>query len=264
MQIIAVDDERLALKDLQQAIEAVLPVEQLNGFLDPLQALAFAREHQVDVAFLDIQMAGMNGLSLAKQLKDIYPKTNIIFVTSYPEYSLHAFDLYASGYLLKPVKAQAILQELEQLRYPVIDKEDRLLKVQCFGSFEVYANNIPLDFHRKKTKELFAYLISRRGAECSNGEIAAVLWEDAPNTRSLQSNLRNLISDLMQTLREVGAAEVLRKSRGSVSVAMELIDCDYYDFYNGHAQAVNSYMGEFMTQYHWAEFNIGYLDRQTL
>ncbi len=262
MRVIAVDDEVFALRDLKEAIMQAIPDCEPDCFSSPADALRYAEESRVDVAFLDIEMSGMNGLALAKHLKDLNPKTNIVFVTGYRDYSCDAFTLRASGYILKPVKAGEIQSEIENLRYVRADKAEGRLKVQCFGNFEVFWEEKPLNFSRKKTKELFAYLVSHRGAGCTNGEIAAVLWEDFPDSDSLQSNLRNLVSDLSAVLKSVGAEDVLIKSRGSLAVAADRLDCDYYQFYRGEARAVNSYAGEFMSQYSWAEFAIGNLNRR--
>lgn len=76
------------------------------------EALAYAREHRVDVAFLDIEMPGLGGLALAKALKDIDPDTHIVFVTSYEQYAVDAFSVRATGYLLKPAHLEDVRREL--------------------------------------------------------------------------------------------------------------------------------------------------------
>jgi len=77
------------------------------------------RENSCEIAFLDIKMRGMTGIELARQLKDIQGDINIIFVTGFSEYSLNAFRLYASDYLLKPATPDAVRQALGHLRTPV-------------------------------------------------------------------------------------------------------------------------------------------------
>ena len=75
-------------------------------------------------------------------------------------------------------RTQAIRRELDDLRRPVKREDDGRLRVQCFGNFEVFRGGRPLAFSRSKTKELFAYLVNRRGAVCTVQALAAVLWED--------------------------------------------------------------------------------------
>lgn len=253
MVIIAVDDEKLALEVLVNAILEAVPDAHIHSFRQPLEAIKFAEETLCDIAFLDIKMRGMTGLEIAKQLKDINPRINIVFVTGYSEYSLEAFRLYASDYLLKPVDVQQIKGALQNLRNPIKPLSHKIIQVHCFGNFEVFVNGVPLIFNRKKTKELFAYLTDRKGASCSMGELIAVLWEDKPDSISQRSNLRNLIYDLKNTLSKVGADDVIVKSRNTIGLNINAIECDYYDFLIGKPSAVNSYHGEYMRQYSWAE-----------
>ena len=85
MNIIAVDDEKLALDTLVDSIEKSVAEAQVHGFRSPEQARDFVRANGCEIAFLDIKMRGMTGLELARQLKDIQGDINIIFVTGYSE-----------------------------------------------------------------------------------------------------------------------------------------------------------------------------------
>lgn len=122
MTILAVDDEIGALTALKQKIEATVPDAQLVTFTSPEDALQYANESPCDIAFLDIDMPRINGIDLAKILKMKNSKINIIFITAYDQYGVDAFALYASGYLLKPICSEDIKKELENLRYPVLEK----------------------------------------------------------------------------------------------------------------------------------------------
>ena len=260
MKIIAVDDERFALQDLKQAIEEAAPGCNLYCFDTPAEALRYAAETQVDIAFLDISLRGMNGLALAKRLKDINGRTNIIFATGYSEYAVDAFSIQASDYLLKPVTREAVVKAMEHLRDPVAEKSDQRVSVQTFGNFEVFVDSSPLAFARSKTKELLAYLINRRGAFCGNDEIIAAIWEDKTDSQALKSHFRHLVSDLTRTLKDKDIESLLVKKHGYLAVAPSEFQCDLYDFYSGKQSAVNSYAGEYMAQYSWAEFTNGYLE----
>ena len=253
MKIIAVDDEKLALDTLVDSIEKAVPDASITGFRKPDDALQFIRENDCEIAFLDIKMRGMTGLELAKRLKDIRGDINIIFVTGYSEYSLDAFRLYASDYLLKPATSDAVKQAMEHLRTPVNPIQTKRVRFQCFGNFEVYVDNKPLIFGRTKSKELLAYLVDRMGASATMGELMAVIWDDGADTSSRQSNLRNLIAELKNVLSEAGAESIILKNRNSIALDCKAVDCDYYDFLRHIPYAVNSYHGEYMVQYSWAE-----------
>ena len=117
-------------------------------------------------------------------------------------------------------------------------------------------------FSNKKSKELLAYLVDRNGATCTNGEMLAVLWEDKPDTASLHSHLRNLIFDLSHTLEDAGVTGLLIRGRSTLALDTSKVDCDYYNFLRGSRSATNSYRGEYMTQYSWAEVTRSALRQQ--
>lgn len=258
MRVIAVDNEALALEALSDAIREALPDGEVFCFRKPSEALAFVSENKCDIAFLDINMPGISGLDFAAKLRDISEDINIVFVTGYSEYALEAIKLCASDYLLKPVDAKQVKAALGRLRKPVEVNPQKKLQIQCFGNFEVFRDGEPLNFGRNKTKELFAYLVDRRGASCTMGELISVLWDDGMDSESRQSNLRNLISDLKSTLAAVGAEGVIIKGRNSISLNKDAVDCDYYSFLQEKPSA-SGYSGEYMRQYSWAEMTLGAL-----
>ena len=247
MKIIALDDEELALEGLMDAIRACAPNAELHGFSYPEDVLAFLRDHSCDVAFLDVEMAGINGVELAEQLKLRNPDVNLIFATGFSSYQGSAFALHASGYLMKPITAEKVKRELDNLRRPV--PEEKRIQVQCFGNFEVYLDGIPLEFKYHKTKELLAYLVDRKGALCTNGEIIAKLFGDDNHN----AYLRSLRKDLLDTLETAGCADVITQQRGKLGLVPEAIRCDYYDWCDGKRMG-NAYLGEYMAQYSWSEY----------
>ncbi len=272
MNTLVVDNKQLAINALVKILISVDPAGNHVGMSTAVRALEFVKEHEIDVVFLDIEMPGMNGLELAKRIKDICGTINIIFVTGYAEYALSAHRLYVSGFLLKPVTEEDVRTALDNLRYPIQERDDteswdvtreqqnKLLTVQCFGNFEVFWDGIPLHFQRSKSKELLAYLIDRRGASCTIGELIGILWEDKSETRSLRSQCRNLIYDLRKTFQKNGIKDILIRSRNSVAIDCHMLDCDYYRFLEHDAAAVNKYRGEYMAQYSWAEMTIANLE----
>ena len=255
MRILCVDDERLALQMLEQAVKKAKPEAQVLAFKFQDELIDEAAKNGCDVAFLDIHMRGMNGVEVAKELKKINPKMNIIFVTGFSEYTGDAMRLHASGYIMKPVTKEKVEAELSDLRFPIVPKSDALLRVQCFGNFDVFTpDGKPLHFERSKAKEVFAYLVHRHGSSCTKKEIAAILFEDMPYDSKQQIHVQKIMSALMKSLREAGAEKVIEKSYNNIAVNVKLIDCDYYRFEELDAGAVNAYQNEYMSQYYWAEF----------
>ena len=264
LHIMAVDDEPLALGLLVRSIQAARPAARISQFQSGHDALQFLESNRCDVAFLDIHMRGIDGLTLAKKIKELNPKCNLIFVTGYSEYTGDALSMHASGYIIKPVSTEAICAELEDLRHPVTMLPNTLLRIRCFGNFEVFsADGKPVKFNRTKAKELFAYLVYRRGSSCSTRELAAVLFEDSEHSTKQMLYLQKIVSSMMQTLRAHNAANVIHKTYNAIALNNEVVDCDYYRFLKMDVPSINTYTGEFMTQYSWAEFVAGYLDRIT-
>lgn len=190
MYTLTIDDKQLAVNALCRILRQIDPQGEHIGFTSAKKALDWLNAgHSADVVFLDIEMPEMSGLALAKRIREQCGHSNIIFVTGYAEYALAAHELYVSGFLMKPADEQSVRTAINHLRDPIAticssQTANALLTVQCFGNFEVFQNGIPLHFARSKTRELFAYLVDRRGASCSMGELSSTLWEDKPDTPS--------------------------------------------------------------------------------
>ena len=179
MLFLAVDDENLQLNKLVDALKEADPRCEILSFNNPLTAYEAVKQVRIDAAFLDIEMGGMNGVELAKKLKQINPNINIIFVTGYDQYAIDAYSIHASGYLTKPVSVERLKLELSNLRYPMPIKNDtNRLRVQCFGNFEAFYNNEAIRFSRSKTKEMLAYLVDKRGAMVSVKDLSIALFNE--------------------------------------------------------------------------------------
>lgn len=250
MQIVIVDDEPLMLKRLANIVMKAEPTCRLETFGNAADALAFAKKNDVDVFFLDIRLPEMDGVTLARKIKVLQPRANVIFSTGYSEYMPEAFLLNVSGYLLKPITLKQVKEQLEILRYPVQRHEQNKVRLQCFGNFDVFYGNSSLRFRHSKTKELLAYLTLRRGASCTNQEILAALWEDG----SHESYLRDLRKDLLSVLKEVGCEDIIEVKRGQMAIIPDRVDCDYFQWLDGIVSGINAYHGEFMSQYSWVEY----------
>lgn len=257
MNIIAVDDEQLALSDLVRALHTVRPDCAPLAFSTSREALEHAEVNRVDVALLDIEMPGMGGLALAKRLKDLHPDLHIVFVTSYEQYTLDAFALHATGYLLKPVQVDALERELTFVYGQRTQNRRARVRIQTFGGFEVFVDDKSLAFKRSKTKELLALLVDRRGAALTAREACAALWEDKPYTASQRSYYQSLVADLRSTLTAAHADDIIVKAWNSLAIDPNVVDCDSYRFLDGDPVAVNSYRGAYLPSYPWAEFSTG-------
>ena len=265
MYVLAVEDEQIILKELTTELGKVFPDAEIRGFQDPQEAERWAAElaqggTRIDHAFLDIQMRGMNGIELARRLKLLHPGMVLIFCTAYTEYAFDAVGMYAKGYLMKPVSAENIVRTLDEMVYDwrrARDVQETSFWVKTFGNFEVFVNGQPVVFEREKAKEMLAYLIDRSGAGVTLEQLAEVLWEDRTYDRTLKNYVSTVLGSLRKTLRQIGQEDILVKTNRHVAVNPDKIKCDAYEYEKGVMSAVNSFRGEYMVNYSWAEFKTG-------
>lgn len=122
MELLIVDDEPLARQRLLRMVEKIDGFQVVAEADNAEAALASISQYDPDIVLLDIRMPGRDGLSLAKDISELEDPPVVIFCTAYDQYALDAFGTNAVGYLLKPVKAEQLLQ--------VLEKAQKLNKIQ--------------------------------------------------------------------------------------------------------------------------------------
>ena len=116
--IIMVDDSRVILSDSLSVLEEVLPNATIMGFIWPQEAVEYAKANPVALAILDIELGSSSGLDLCHTLQEINPRTNVVYLTAYPDYSLDAWNTEACGFMVKPLTQEDVREQLKKLRYP--------------------------------------------------------------------------------------------------------------------------------------------------
>lgn len=258
---ISVDDQINMAEEIVKLMQEIDPEGEHSSYSDAESAISYIKEKLPDVAWLDIEMPGVSGLELAGRIKKVSPETNIIFVTGHEKFAYQSYKLHASGFVLKPITKEDIERELDELRNPIVkDNKKKLLNVQCFGNFEVFdSSGEVVTFKRTNSKELLAFMIDRKGALCSVNEICTELFEDEEDEKRQKSKLRAWFSSLKEALKNVGAEDVIVKKWNAYGIDTSKVDCDYYNYLAGDRLAINSFQGEYMTQYSWAEMTLGEL-----
>ena len=119
MTIICVDDHPTMLKGLLKIIQELVPNAIVGACSGADEAMEFAKEHGCDVLISEIELAGIDGLTLAKRMKKLNSKVNIIFLTvcDEKEHAKEVMKIKPSGYLVKPAKKEQLAYELNNLRY---------------------------------------------------------------------------------------------------------------------------------------------------
>ena len=256
MRILAVEDETILLKHLINRIHEAIPEAEILAFDNAEDALAVLPQREMNIAFLDIEIGGMNGVNLARRIKDQYPCCDIVFCTGYSNYATQAFDLGASDYLMKPITKKKIEHALSLLRQNDMHKVmEKGLFIRCFGEFEVFYNGEPVTSFTKRSKELLAYLIDKAGAVCTSADISNAIFQG-----SSDSYLRVVKKDLIKILSEIGEEDILIKAWGKLGIDRKKVRCDYFDYLEGNPRVLTQYKGAYMLQYNWAQSTFSHMN----
>lgn len=261
MKIYIVTPDKDENKKLNRMLMEVCPDAEVVCYEDPLKSLASAREGNVpDTAILAADMPELSGLILGSYLKEIHPFVNIILLAEDKDYAYDAIKLRVSGYMLRPASKKDLEGEIRDLRYTALMTSKKRVYIQTFGDFEIFVDGEPVTFKYTRTKELVAILVNNRGAQTTNGEIIASMWEDDGDPEKKLSYLRNLRQDLQNTLKGLKLDGIILKQRGSMSVIPDRIECDLYEWLDKKKESKYQYSGDYMNQYSWPEFYHAELD----
>ena len=262
MRAICVDDEKLITDYVVSLCREMPPLTEAQGFTRAREALEWLSDHDADLALLDIDMPDMNGLTLAAEIKKLRPDTAIVFLTGYSEFAVKAFELRASGYLLKPVNKEKLAEEIAYALFGKRKAPEAHVVARTFGSFDLFVDGELVTFRQAKCKELLAYLIDRQGGSVTRAEAFAILWEDRMYDRGMQKQFDVIIRSLRDTLEEYGVGEILEMKKGALRVRPELISCDAWRFFSGDMDAVNAFRGEYMSAYAWGMETESFMSRK--
>ena len=259
MRAICVDDEAKTLEYTVNRCRELSQIDVVEGFTHARDALAWLKDHPVDIALLDIDMPDMDGITLAARIKEMYPNAAIVFLTAYKDFAYDAMSVRPSGYLLKPLTRQALVDEVE---YAMRGQREPLnggarVVVRTFGNFDVFVDGELLAFPRSKAKEVLAYLVDQQGSAVRRADIYDALWDGEGYGHQQQKYLDVIIRSLRDTLKKAGVSQILEMKTGLLRVLPDHFDCDLYRFIKGDPVAIRAYQGKYMNNYDWAEFGEG-------
>lgn len=257
MRMIIVDDDNISMKLFKAYCQKVSDIEIIGTFLDPAQALSFAKNHTIDIAALDIYMPELNGIELGWALKEFNPKIVLMFITTSEEYAMEAFRLKAVSYITKPFQPDVVIEALNRCKL-LCQPPHKHVFIRTFGSFDVFVDGKAMHFSRQKSKELLAYLVDRHGGTATMEQIISALWEDHPYNSSVRNSYHVALKDLRKNLSEAGIPEILCGSRNQKAVNINCFDCDLYRFLASDLDAIDAFRGEYMDAYSWAESTTGF------
>ncbi len=260
MQVIYVDDEKLQITNFRLTAEGMPHIAAIETFSEAEEAFTWAQKHTVDIAFLDIEMPGMNGLELAKRLKAMDENICIVFVTAYEQYALQAYGVDAIGYLLKPYLRTDIEKHIKRAYYlrKIPRKE---IQIRTMPDLSVTIDGKPLIMGHNRQEELFAFLIDRGEAGLTKKEAIEGLWQGY----SSDSIYWTTMARLKKILDEAGEGELILTKGQTKYINTELIECDLYQMLAGDETAIANYRNAYLAHYFdkcaWVRRRTAELDR---
>ncbi len=238
MRVVLIDDERLALEHLGKRLGEIAGIEVIGKYSDPYIGLKGIKNEQPDAVFLDIEMPGVNGLDLAKEMKQSLPNVKIIFTTAYREYAVDAFEVSADDYLLKPIMKERLIKTINRLLGTSEKSEDcsSRIMVCCFHKLhfkidEKKSEVIDVYWRTTKAREVFAYLLHHRAGFVRKVELLEHFWPES-NPKDGLSQLYSTIYQIRKTLKSIHCPIKIVNSENAYRLDLNgvLLDVDEWEF----------------------------------
>ncbi|MBP1905077.1 two-component SAPR family response regulator [Paenibacillus turicensis] len=279
LNVLVVDDEHLAVFRLKDMLKKQAPpgmeLALIGEFLMPAEAIKVAEKTPIHLAFLDIEMPGMNGFELADELLKLQPQMYIVFTTAYKDYAIKAFEIDAIDYLLKPVTSNRLDITLNRIASsPMISHGHGhpMLKPRlgCFQKLH-YKDECGVEqlfpWKTLKAQELFSYLLLNRDKVINKQVLIDLLWPQY-NLEKATTQLHTAIYQIRKVLKEVGMPIEIKYVEGGYSMVMGEVEIDVQVWeiavkqapaftphtVEQHTEIMNMYQGHFLAQsaYSWA------------
>ncbi len=142
--------------------------------------------------------------------------------------------------------------------------QGQAVTIRTFGYFDVFVGQRPIAFRNKKSKELFALLVDRRGGYVSSEEAIGFLWEDEPISSVTLARYRKVALRLKNILEEYGISDVVEAVDGKRRIVPERVECDLYEYLSGKEEYSQLFKGVYLTNYSWGENTLAELTGEML
>ncbi len=228
LRALIVDDEELARRGLEIRLEKFDDLEICAQSRNGREALTAVREHSPDLMFLDVQMPGMDGFDVLRNLSTSNMPA-VIFVTAYDEFALKAFEANALDYLLKPINDERLAEAIERARHDNNEKQanehrSKLLRFVCDLTGQELSLDAALQAASESGHGYPKRLAIRDGTETTCVDVEAIDWIDAAgdymcvhahgNTHVLRGTMKRL-EDLLnpETFVRVHRSAIVNRHR---------------------------------------------------
>ena len=261
MRAIIVDDEPLMIKRFVRLSSSIPDLKLVGQFETAGEALDYAQNNPIELAFLDVAMPVANGIELAKRLREIRKDILIVFVSAHEEYVWDFNQIGGDYFIIKPYTKETLDMVMERIRL-IAQRQQKQLYIQTFGRFLVLRNGKPLNL-TGKAKEILAIVVTKRGKEISNEEIYSTIWEEREYCNASMGVYYNALRRLKQSLEKEGVGDLLRSTARGQMANTSMFDCDYYAWQDKNMDSRDRFDGEFMSEDSWGEYILANILNET-
>lgn len=234
---IVVDDEWYNAVEIVDLINNTKFMKVVKQFENGIEALEEIDKISPQVAFIDIQMPEIDGITLAEKLIEKKPNMIIVFITAWDQYAVQAFEVNALDYIMKPINVERFNKMVQKIRSKAeLMQEMKMskyaqLKIQCFGRLDVSIDGEKVIWQRTKAEELFAFLLMHNEMYIHKDIILEFLWPEYDRTKALTilqtsvCKIRNIFSAVKEKVR-------IDYKSNSYGLFLKNVDCDYNEVMN--------------------------------
>lgn len=235
LRLMIVDDEEMAIRRLKRLLSEIGGIGSIETFLDPQEGYDYAKEHDVDVAFLDISMPDINGMRLSALLTDMRRNIDIVLVTGSDEYAVRAYAINVLDYIVKPVTSERLAVTMEKIQR-VRRQYDPVpsLEVQLFDGMKIIRRTSEgkketIRLRTPKTEELFAFLACKRTV--AREEVTETLWRNLAPDKALK-NLNSTVYAIRKAVgyERSGGGITITTTGNEIRLETDDLRCDLYEF----------------------------------
>ncbi len=238
MNVILIDNDEPTLIILKRMLGKIDDVQVIGAFQNTENAEAFLKTNNVDIVFIDINMPGESGIDFAKRILRQMDSIETVFVTSYKEYALEAFGVYAFDYIVKPINHDRIYETIAKIRGKKLhlknashdeDKKYKLF-IYCLGGLEIRsAIGEFIKLPSSKSKELLSYLLVNSEKPVCKWQVIEEVFPGMPEDNA-EIYLNTTIYKLRKALQPYGLKNIIISANRVYKLETKDIYIDFIDF----------------------------------
>lgn len=242
MKVILVDDEPAMHLILRKMLVKFPGIEVAGSFTDTKSAASFVRESgDIELAFVDISIPGESGTEFAAKMEVSNPPLQIVFVTSYKEYALRAYELSVLDYIVKPVSQERlgrtmnrVLANRQQTRQSLalagaVTEQPGKTVITALGDVSISNERGRVKWISRKCAELFAYLLLHHGRRIPRSRLVEDIFGGMVVTNA-ESYLNTTVYQLRKSLETIGLREVVRSENDGYALELKDATIDFVEF----------------------------------